>query len=215
MRRPVKLPGPIPTARTVELVAAASVARRALDDRRSPCSSATLPLSRARGDDAVARDCGRKGAQRSVDGKNVHWGGRRDNMRGSSPAPSISISYRRDGITSGALRHHSTKTIDSPSKASSRPSSAISRGIVEPEEVDVVDRRIAVVAVPERKGGTEALVGPVQRSNDGADEGGLAGTERAGERDDVAATEVARKGGGKRVEFVFGVKSDTKFHLYR
>ena len=129
IRNPVKPPGPTPTAkRSICCRRTAGVVEHALDDREPALERDVARLAARCGDPSVARDRRRKRPQRSVEGKNVHCGGRRCNVRGSSPAPSISISYRRDGIASGALRHHSISAIEWPSSASSRPSSSTSRG---------------------------------------------------------------------------------------
>src|SRR5581483_830477 len=74
----------------------------------------------------VAYDSDRKKAEGTFDTEDDHV----FNVitRGVFPEPSIIISNRRASKRSGAFCHHSTKTIEPPSNASSRPSSVISFG---------------------------------------------------------------------------------------
>jgi hypothetical protein len=80
-------------------------------------------------------------------------------------------------------------------------------GIINAKEVEMVDRRIALVSVPKGKGWTRCRIATVQRSHDCADESRLAGAERAGKRDDVAGPKPACESRSKGDRFVLGVQS--------
>lgn len=79
--------------------------------------------------------------------------------------------------------------------------------IVDPEEIDVVDGRLAVIAMPKREGWAEGLLGTMKCSHDRSHQRGLAGTERSRKCDDVAGLQARRKGRRKCVGRLFGVKS--------
>ena len=118
----------------------------------SPRSSATLPLSRARRDDlSAARNRGRKCSERAVNCKNVHCGGRILNVRGSSPG---ALDFDFVPPRRNTLRRFAPPLDE-------RDRTAVERlletelgqfaRVFDAEEIDVLDRRIALVAMPEGK----------------------------------------------------------------
>ena len=79
--------------------------------------------------------------------------------------------------------------------------------IVDPEEIDVVDGWLAVVAVPKGEGRTKGWIGTVKCPHDRSHQRGLAGTQRSRKTDDVAGLQAPRKRRRKCIGCLFGVKS--------
>jgi hypothetical protein len=79
--------------------------------------------------------------------------------------------------------------------------------IVDAKEIDVVDRRLAVVVVPKGEGRAEGLIGPVKGPHDCSHQRSLPGAQRPGEGYHVTRLQASRKCLRKCVGSLFGGKS--------
>ena len=96
--------------------------------------------------------------------------------------------------------------MEPPSKASSSPNSVSSAGSSTRYKVQMVDRRIGRIAVPERERGAAHGVRARTGLDDGTHERRFAGAQRTGKSDDFARAQAASESGRERAKLVLAIK---------